>query len=49
VHAALLAAGVLVLENLDLSIAPAGRGTLVCLPLKIPVLEASPVRAVLLV
>lgn len=47
-HHALLDAGTLVLEGLDLSRAVPGRYLLVCLPLKIPRGEASPVRAVLL-
>ena len=42
------AAGVLILENLDLSAAEPGDYTLACLPLLLPGLEASPVRAVLL-
>lgn len=48
VHRALLGAGVLVLEGLDLSMVEAGRYRLVCLPLRIEGGEASPVRAVLL-
>lgn len=47
-HRALLGAGALILENLDLSGVEPGPYTLVCLPLSIPGLEACPVRAVLL-
>jgi len=47
VHRCLLGAGTLVLEGLDLTHAPAGRYTLLCLPLNIADAEASPVRAVL--
>lgn len=46
-HRILLGAGVLVLENLDLSRAEPGDWTLACFPLHLPGLEASPVRAVL--
>ncbi|MEW5772009.1 MAG: cyclase family protein [Thermodesulfobacteriota bacterium] len=46
-HRILLAAGALILENLDLSAAEPGDWTLACFPLSIPGLEASPVRAVL--
>jgi arylformamidase len=48
VHRRLLAAGVLVIEGLDLGAAPAGRYTLVCLPLHLPTLDGAPARAVLL-
>ncbi len=47
VHRILLGAGAPLLENLDLSGAAAGEYTLVCLPLRLEGLEASPVRAVL--
>jgi len=47
-HYALLGNDVLVLECVDLSAVAPGRYTLVCLPLKLPDCEASPVRAVLL-
>ena len=47
-HRALLGAGVLILEGINLARVPAGNYTLLCLPLKLPGLEASPVRAVLL-
>jgi arylformamidase len=47
VHRRLLAGGVLILEGLDLSAAPAGRYELIALPLKLAGVEASPVRAVL--
>lgn len=46
-HRILLSAGVLILENLDLSRAEPGDWTLACFPLLLPGLEASPVRAVL--
>ena len=48
VHRLLLAAGILILEGLDLARAPAGRYRLICLPLAIAQAEASPVRAILL-
>jgi len=48
VHHLLLAAGVLILEGLDLETVRPGRYRLVCLPLAVPDAEASPVRAVLL-
>ena len=48
VHHRLLGAGVFVIEGLDLSAAPPGRYTLVCLPLKFPDLDGAPARAVLL-
>jgi arylformamidase len=48
VHRALLQAGVLILEGLDLSAVPAGSYTLVCLPLRLEGAEAAPTRAVLL-
>ncbi len=47
VHHILLGAGILVLEGLDLSAAPAGRYRLACPPLPMPEAEASPTRAVL--
>ena len=47
-HHVLLGNDVLVLECVDLGEVAAGRYTLVCLPLKLPGCEASPVRAVLL-
>ncbi len=47
VHHILLAAGVLILEGLDLRMAGSGRYRLICLPLAVPQAEASPVRAVL--
>ncbi len=46
-HHALLGAGVLVLESIDLAMVPAGAYTLICLPLKLARVEAAPVRAVL--
>ena len=47
-HRTLLSAGILILEGIDLGHVPAGRYTLLCLPLKIKSAEASPVRAILL-
>jgi len=47
-HHILLAADVLVLENLDLRRVKAGRYGLVCLPLRIAGAEAAPCRAVLM-
>jgi arylformamidase len=47
VHRRLLAAGVAILEGLDLSAARAGRYELIALPLKLAGVEASPVRAIL--
>ena len=47
-HVLAIDAGILILENLDLSAARAGHYELVALPLKIKGLDASPVRAVLL-
>ncbi|MBX2861377.1 MAG: cyclase family protein [Vampirovibrio sp.] len=47
-HHALIKAGLVWLENLDLTHAPPGHYTLSALPLKFMELEASPVRAVLL-
>ena len=48
VHRLLLQNNILILEGLDLSAVPAGRYTLMCLPLNIKDGEASPVRAALL-
>ncbi len=48
VHHILLEGDVLILEGIDLSAVPAGRYTLICLPLSLGGAEASPVRAVLL-
>lgn len=47
-HHALLMAGMVWLENLDLTQAPEGEGFLIAPPLKFTSLEASPVRALLL-
>jgi len=47
-HRALLGAGVLILEGIDLAAVAPGEYTLLCLPLKLDGVEASPVRAVLL-
>lgn len=47
-HKIFLAAGTLILEGIDLASVPPGDYTLICLPLKLPGVEASPVRAVLL-
>lgn len=46
-HLALMNAGVVILEGLDLAEAPEGRHTLVLLPLKIKGAEGAPARAVL--
>lgn len=46
-HLALLARGVAILENLDLSDVPEGEYELIALPLPLEGLDASPVRAVL--
>jgi arylformamidase len=46
-HVALLGAGILILETLDLSAAPPGRYRLFAFPLKIENADGSPVRAVL--
>lgn len=48
VHHLLLAAGVLILEGLDLGGVTPGRYRLACPPLAVPDAEASPVRAILL-
>ena len=47
-HRVLGAAGVPILENLDLSAADPGDYDLVALPVKLTEVEATPVRAVLL-
>jgi arylformamidase len=47
VHSILLAAGVVVIEGLDLSMVSQGRYTLHCLPLKLGGVEGSPTRAIL--
>ena len=47
VHETLLGAGVVILEGLDLSRAPAGRYELLCLPLKLVGSDGTPARAVL--
>lgn len=47
VHQTLLGAGVLILEDADLSAAPPGTYRLYCLPLKLGGAEAAPCRAVL--
>ncbi|NLC69826.1 MAG: cyclase family protein [Desulfuromonadaceae bacterium] len=47
VHATLLAAGVWILEGLDLRNAPPGIYDLICLPLRIGACEAAPARAFL--
>jgi arylformamidase len=46
-HHALLAAGVPVLETVNLRAVPPGQYTLICLPLRLAGAEGSPVRAVL--
>jgi len=48
VHRILLAAGVVILEGLDLRDAPLSAATLICLPLKLSGLDGAPARAVLL-
>ncbi|HYT37857.1 MAG TPA: cyclase family protein [Acidimicrobiia bacterium] len=48
VHRVLLAAGVVIVEGLDLSAAGAGRYQLVCLPLRITGGDGAPARAVLI-
>ena len=47
-HRGLGAAGIPILENLDLSHAPTGEYDLVALPMRLTEAEAAPVRAVLL-
>ena len=47
-HVALLGAGVVVVEGLDLTRAPAGEYTLVCLPLPIAGGDGAPARVVLI-
>jgi len=47
VHHILLQAGVVILEGLDLSAAPSGPATLLCLPLKLAGCDGAPSRAVL--
>jgi arylformamidase len=48
VHRILLAARIVILEGLDLSAAPSGPTTLLCLPLKIAGGDGAPARAVLI-
>jgi arylformamidase len=48
VHRLLLSAGVVIVEALDLSAAPAGEYQLVCLPLRITGGDGAPARAVLI-
>jgi arylformamidase len=48
VHRILLGAGVVIVEGLDLSAAPAGTYQLVCLPLRIAGGDGAPARAVLI-
>ncbi|MFN8424363.1 MAG: cyclase family protein [Anaerolineae bacterium] len=48
-HAVLLGAGIVVVEGLALADAPAGGGTLVCLPLRIDGADGAPARAILIV
>jgi arylformamidase len=48
VHRILLAAGIVILEGLDLTAAPAGAGTLIALPLRLRGGDGAPARAVLL-
>jgi len=46
-HRLLLSAGVVILENLDLSAVPPGRYELLCLPLNLEAADGAPVRALL--
>lgn len=48
VHRMLLEAGVVIVENLDLSRVQSGNYTLVCLPMKLAGLDGAPVRAMLI-
>jgi arylformamidase len=48
VHQALLSAGVVIVEGLNLSRVPAGRCQLVCLPLKVQDSEAAPARVLVI-
>jgi arylformamidase len=48
VHHALLGAGVIILEGLDLSRVPPGPCELVCLPLKLEGSDAAPARALVI-
>jgi len=48
VHRLLLSAGVVIVEGLDLSAAPAGEYQLVCLPLRVAGGDGAPARAVLI-
>lgn len=48
VHLKLLGAGVVLLEGLDLSEVPAGRYTLLCLPLRVEGCDGAPARVLLL-
>jgi arylformamidase len=47
-HLALLKAGVILLEGLDLGAVPPGSYTLVCLPLRMEGLDGAPARAILI-
>jgi len=47
-HHALLEAGVVIIEGLNLSDVPAGEYTLLCLPVKIQNADGAPCRAVLM-
>ncbi|MEJ2666332.1 MAG: cyclase family protein [Deinococcales bacterium] len=46
-HQACFQAGIIIVEGLELSRVPPGRYRLICLPLRMPHADASPVRAVL--
>lgn len=46
-HVTLLSAGVVILEGLDLIDAPAGPCELICLPMRVERIEASPARALI--
>ena len=47
-HTSLLSKNIPIIEGLDLSLVPAGKYTLVCLPLKFTGIEGSPARALLI-
>ena len=48
VHRILLAAGIVIVESLNLADVPPGQYKLICLPLKLAAAEAAPARAILL-
>lgn len=47
VHRALMAAGIWIIEGLDLSAATAGDYELICLPLRVPRADGAPARAII--